>query len=503
LRLTTLLGRPEVDGRLGRPIMHHALRVEAITKTYGSTVANDDVTCELRSGEVRGLLGQNGAGKSTLVGVLTGHVTPERGHVLLDNTALDITGPADSLNAGIAAVYQNLLLVPSMTGIENIALALGQSPSQRLRERLRQLSDRYELPLQLDVPVQHLDMAARQRVEFARALCQEPRFLLLDEPTTFLPPTHVDDFLVTIRRLAEHGLAVLLITHRLDEARRVCDRVTVLRGGRVVTSYDRASLPNNQELALAMLGERVNEPHAYSAPDDTVVLAVRGLCTEDGNAEVGLVEVGLDLRRGEIVGIAGVDGNGQVELLEAIGGLRPATGSVTLAGREVSGLAYASRFRLGLQLLSGDRQRYGIVPTFSVFDHFDYALPAQDRQGVVHELNRLSVVPADPDVRADALSGGNQQKLMLARALVPNPKVLLLVYPTQGLDVRAAAVVKSLLIERARTGLSFVVLSSDLDELLAICDRVVVMYRGRIVGEQGRGSFEHETLAEWFTGLGV
>jgi simple sugar transport system ATP-binding protein len=480
------------------------LRVESITKAYGQTVANDGLTLEMHGGEVHGLLGQNGAGKSTLVSILTGHLLPDSGTVSRDGTPVDLSTPVHAARAGIAGVYQHLLLVPSMTGIENLALGLGQPPSAALRRRMSSIMESLGLPITLDVPVQRLDMAARQRLEFARALCQSPTVLLLDEPTAFLPPAHIDDFLDSVRRLADTGIAVLLITHRLEEVRRVCDRITVMRAGRTVASYTRDNLPGNSEIALTMLGERVVEPHASATNTGGVVLSVKALHTKRVTAsEVIVSGVDLDLHEGEIVGITGVDGNGQAELLDGIAGLRPSTGTVTLHGHDISGQPYWGRYRDGLQLLPADRQHDAIIPDFSVFDHFDCAQPGRVRDEVQELLLEYDVQPPNPDLRASFLSGGNQQKVMLARAFSARPRVLMMAYPTQGLDVKAAARIQSAILSHARQGIGFLVVSGDIDELLNLCDRILVMYRGRVVGEAHRGAVDTKVLAQWFTGVGV
>ncbi|MCU1497644.1 MAG: Simple sugar transport system ATP-binding protein [Acidimicrobiales bacterium] len=492
---------PVPAGGVGPVRLQHALRIEGVTKAYGPTVANDAMTFEIRAGEIHGLLGQNGAGKSTLVGILTGHIQPDSGRVLADDRPADLSSGEAALAAGIVAVYQTPMLVASMTGLENVALALGRPPTVAIAEQLDGLAEQYGLPLELDVPVERLDMAARLRIEFARALCQDPKVLLLDEPTTFLPPTQVDDFLECVRRLADSGVAVLMITHRLDEARRVCDQVTVIRSGAVVARYTHRDLPGNDALATAMLGEAVTEPEATGMPGTTKALSVTGLyAPASDHSEMALADIDLDVHVGEIVGIAGVDGNGQMDLLDAIAGVRTMSGSISLEGREVSSLPYVGRFHLGLQLLSGDRRRHGVVPELTVFEHFDFALDAPERDDVLARLAACDTRPLDLDIPATALSGGNQQKVMLTRALMAGPRVLMLAYPTQGLDVSAAATIHAALLDHARRGLGVVVVSSDLDELLGLCDRIVVMYRGRLVGTQRRGEIDRRVLGQWFTG---
>ncbi len=476
-----------------------ALVADGVTKSFGATRANDTVSLRLLGGEVHALLGQNGAGKSTLVGVLTGRLVADAGSVRLDGVELPAGNPRAHAAAGIATVFQDLMLVPSMTALENIALALGLAASRTTRNRVAKVSEDFDLPVELDERVSQLELPQRQRIELLRALCQEPTILLLDEPTSLLPPTLIDVFLQKVRELADRGIAVLLITHRLDEARRIADRVTILRGGRVIGEYEHGGLPSTSELAQAMVGTTVVERSALVSATDEDVLEATELSVTDETKHRVVNDVSLCVSTGEILGVAGVDGNGQLELLEAMAGLREATaGRLHLQGEEITSSSSYERWHAGIHFVSGDRRRDGIVPTFSLADHFTYALGADVLDEVPSVLRTYAVQPPDPNFRADQLSGGNQQKLVIARACERDSKVLLLSYPTQGLDVQATANIRDILVENASRGTAIVFTSSDLDELLSISHRVVVMNRGRIVGEQDRDAYDRKQLAEWY-----
>jgi ABC-type uncharacterized transport system ATPase subunit len=477
------------------------LTAEGISKRFGATQANDGLDIELAGGEVHALLGQNGAGKSTFVSVLTGRVAPDSGRVLLDGEEMPLGDPHASAAHGIATVFQELMLVPGMTGLENIALARGTSAGRATRAIAERVQAEFSLDAKLDVPVRDLELPDRQRVELVRALSGGPRVLLLDEPTSLLDPTAVPAFLAKVKELARAGLAVLLITHRLDEARTIADRVTVLRAGRKVAVYDEQDLPSNSDLAMAVVGARVVDHIETHEPADAAALEVDGLSALDDHKHPAVTDVALSLKRGEILGIAGVDGNGQLELLETIAGLRPAkAGRIVLDGEDLTGAGYGERFGRGVHFISGDRQRHGIVPTFTVSQHFEYALGRASTAGLAGILERYDVRPPVPSVRGDELSGGNQQKMLVAAVFQRESRVILLSYPTHGLDVQASLAVRRLIVERARErGVTMLVTSSDLEELLSLSHRIVVMSRGRVAGIQSRDAFDRRQLAEWFT----
>ncbi len=474
------------------------LDVRGISKTYGSIRANQDIDLRVAAGSVHALLGENGAGKSTLVNLINGRHVPDFGEIWFDGglvAASDTSRP----DSRIATVHQDLALVPVMTGLENIALALHRSADRDLRRTAADMQRRVGTNVDLDRPVEQLELPQRQRIELIKALCGEPRLLILDEPTTFLPPTETGPFLDVVRQLRDDGLAVLLITHRLDEARAVADCATVLRHGRVVARHLGPGLPDDQVLARQIVGTDVpvpNRPHAVLGNE---VLTLDTVSHREAGHPV-VDEVSLRLRAGEILGLAGVDGNGQLELLELVAGLRRCTGGrIELSGRPIHGGTLHHRAELGLQYVSGDRRRDGIVPTFTIAEHFEVVLGKGSARGLDGVLRRADVRPPDPRARADELSGGNQQKLMMARALERRPTVMLLSYPTQGLDVLASAQLRQMLIGRADAGVAIIMASGDLDELLGMCDTVAVMNGGRVVGIQRSGAFDRDELSSWYT----
>ncbi len=471
-----------------------------MTKSYGGPLVNDSIDLSVRSGEVHALVGENGAGKSTLVSILSGRLQPDGGSIAIEGVVVSLLNPRSQADRGVSTVFQELMLVPTMTGFENIALALGVSPNRATRKLVTGVQAKFSLPANLDAPVRALELPQRQRVELIRALCQRPKILLLDEPTSLLSPTEVPALLAKVRDLADGGLAVLFITHRLDEVRTVADRISVLRRGRLVRTYEHAALPPNAELAAEMLGAAVPmEAEAHPASDE-VCLRVDGVVVRGDHGEARVRGASLELRAGEILGIAGVDGNGQLELVESIAGLREReAGEIAYFGVDLGNADYERLHRDGVQFVSGDRARYGIVPGFTIGEHIEYALgrAVVDMRAL---LRAYDVRPPDPGHRADQLSGGNQQKMILAIASAEHARLLVMAYPTRGLDVRASLTVRKILAglaDERRVGI--IVTSSDLDELLALCHRIVVMRRGKVVGTQSRGEFDVNRLAEWYT----
>lgn len=488
------------------PSVTPRLSVDSITRRFGSFTANDSVSLDLNAGEIHALLGQNGAGKSTLVNVITGRLVPDEGSVRIDGESLPLGKPRDVAEHGVSVVYQDLMLVPSMTGLENIALALRTGADESARKLANEVQEEFGLAAELDRPVSELELPERQRVELIRALCQRPTVLLLDEPTSLLPPTSIDAFLGKVRELADSGLGVLLITHQLNEARKISDRLTILREGKIVNSFVRAELPSREDLAYAIVGKKVEieSPDHSRVPSQEVALEVSGISVEDDKGRRAVDGASLTIAPGEIVGLAGVDGNGQVEFLEAIAGLRPLLdGEIRHSGEDLADLGYKERLDGGIVFVSGDRRRHAIIPSFTIAEHFEYTLGREVAPQVPELLARYGVRPPDPEARADRLSGGNQQKVVLACACEREPHTLLLAYPTAGLDVEATAQIRQLLLDRAAAQLSILIASSELEELLFLCDVVGVMNRGRIVGFQRREEFDRQVLAEWFTGGGA
>ena len=482
------------------------LEAAGISKRFGALEANRDVSLTLRAGEVHTLLGQNGAGKSTLIGVLAGRHSPDAGEVRIRGRALPGGKPLAALKAGIGVVYQELAFIPTMTGLENLQFALRFEPwaarASSLKTKIGEVAERFNIDVNLDSPMRDVSQPHQQRIALLRALCQEPRVLVLDEPTALLPPGMVRTFLEYLGDLAKTGLGVLFVTHRLSEMRVVSHRVTVLRRGRVVGTFAAGSLPGDGDLAQLLVGSDVGSLGAL--PDVQVgppVLDVSELRCAARRASAAIDGVTLRVQPGEILGLGGVDGNGQEELLEAIAGLRPiSSGEVYLSGVRITQAAYRRRRRAGVFHVSGDRQRFGIVPRLTVAQNL---LLGQDREFVdpCLTVDRVGLLPPDPFFPAEKLSGGNQQKVLFGRLLQTTPAVVALSYPLRGLDIQASQSIRQLVLELAASGVAFIIAWSDLDELMTLCHRIVIMDRGKIVGEQERKFFDSPEMTDWFTTL--
>jgi general nucleoside transport system ATP-binding protein len=477
--------------------------LDGITKAYPGVLANDGVSLELRAGEVHALLGENGAGKSTLMGILYGLVRPDAGRIEVDGNEVEIGEPRDAMALGIAFVQQHFSLIPTLTVAENLVLALrfgGRRISPREGAALvRALSGRYGLEVVPDVPVERLAVGAQQRAELLKALARSPRVLILDEPSALLSPQEVEHLGEVIRRLTTEGLGVILIGHKLDEVLAVADRVTVLRRGRNVRTIERDAA-NRELLGQLMVGElgaAGDHTHVHPETKGPPLLEAVGIAVEGDRGELAVDGVSITLRAGEILGLAGLEGSGQVELVEALAGVRRVrSGSVRLRGREIGALGIAERQRAGIGHIPSDRRRSGLVGTLSVAENL--AIPVvRDRRfsrgGIVRRravrehaealIGRFGVRTPGPDVPVATLSGGNQQKVVVARELSRDPSVVLSCYPTWGLDFAATAAVHAELARRREAGAAVLLASMDLDELLDVADRIVVMQGGRVSGE--------------------
>jgi general nucleoside transport system ATP-binding protein len=464
-----------------------------ITKRFGAVTALEGVDLDLYAGEVHALLGENGAGKSTLNRVLFGMTPPDRGVVAVDGEPRHLASPADAIALGVGMVHQHYALVPTMTVVENMALVVRGRGLRRpaldaLRRRVVATSTRFGLDVDPDARIDALGVGRRQRVEILRALWGDARVLLFDEPTAVLAPTEVDQLLVLMRNLAEHGAAVVFVSHKLPEVLAVCDRFTVLRRGRHVVTLDRAEA-DAASLSTAMLGERRPRERQDAAPGDPgdTVLALDDVSLL-GNGQATTLRV----RRGEIVAIAGVEGNGQAELERLAAGI---------AAEAPVGVVVPARRRVGY--IPSDRARCGLIAELSVAENLvltELGEPRLRRRGLV-DRGAVKRVAADRigafDIRvsserqpAGTLSGGNAQKVVLARELSKDVDLIVAAEPTRGLDVAASAFVHDQLRSQRDAGVGVLVLSTDLDELTALADRLLVMRGGGIVGEWARSGLD-------------
>ncbi|HEY0187493.1 MAG TPA: ABC transporter ATP-binding protein [Cellulomonas sp.] len=485
-----------------------ALAVRGLTKRYGDLVANDAIDLTVRPGEIHALLGENGAGKSTLVRVLAGLTVPDAGRVQVGGVTLP-PGDADRARAlGIGVVHQHFMLVPDLTAAENVALALHADQPWRLRlpelaDRLAGLGARHGLPVHTDDPVGMLPVGERQRIEILKCLMTDARVLLLDEPSAVLSPDEWDRLAAVLRQLCGTGMAVVLITHKLGEIAAVADRCTVVRSGRVVATVPVAGTAP-AELARMMVGREVEltRTRALVPPGPTVLRADGvGLARYRGDRDLGPMT--FEVRGGEVLGIAGVEGNGQSELADLLAGVRaPTTGAVTVLRRDGGGSGVVG-------VIPEDRHAQGLALPLSLTDNLmmrDIATPRFSRWGVVRSrrvvrhcaglLHRYGIRARGPQVPADQLSGGNQQKVVVARELSREPDLLLAVQPTRGLDVGAVEFVHEQIEEHKRAGGATVLVSAELDEIFGLADRVAVLAAGQLVAVLGAAEATRERVGE-------
>ena len=483
-----------------------------IVKRFGDFTANDGVTLRLRGGEIHALLGENGAGKSTLVKIVYGALQPTAGRLRWYGAPVTVANPAAARRLGIGMVFQHFSLFEALSVTENIALALpGGFDRRALGARIARVSAEYGLPLEPGALVVDLSVGERQRIEIVRCLLQEPRLLIMDEPTAVLTPQEANRLFVTLRRLADDGCAVLYISHRLEEVKQLCHHAIILRHGKVVADVD-PQAETAASLARLMVGADVHavsaEAHAPHGPPMLVVAALS--LPADGPFGVALRNVSLEVRAGEVVAIAGVAGNGQSELFEALSGerLAPAPEAVTIAGEPCGTRGVTARRRLGAAFVPEERLGHSAVPGFALSDNVLLTRHASGgdlvRAGFIDRtatsavaarvIERFDVRTSRADPPAQALSGGNLQKFVVGRELDREPAVLVIDQPTWGVDAGAAAIVRQVLADMARGGAAVLVISQDLDEISEIADRIAVISRGELSAAYPAGEIDRERI---------
>lgn len=477
------------------------LELRGITKVFGPLVANDSIDLVVEPGEIHALLGENGAGKSTLMNVLYGLYQPDGGEILIDDKPVTFNGPGDAVAAGIGMVHQHFMLVPVFTVSESVALGyeptgpLGIISTERAAAKVKELSDRFGFNIDPDAYIEDLSVGAQQRVEIIKALSREAEVLILDEPTAVLTPQETDELLQIMRELKEQGRSIILITHKLREVKAVADKITVIRRGKVVGTADPSA--SETELASAMVGRAVDlGVDKKAAQPGNADFQIKNLTVLDhlGRAEVR--DLSFDVHAGEIVAIAGVQGNGQTELAEAILGLRDISqGSIELDGKPLAGMNVKSRLKAGIGFVPEDRSTDGMIATFSIAENM--ILDMYDREPFAKGVNmNKSVIAKNAEERRDefdvrvtsvfdpisTLSGGNQQKVILAREMSRDLHLLVASQPTRGLDVGSIEFVHARIVAERDKGTPVLIVSTELDEIYALADRIAVMYGGKLVG---------------------
>ncbi|MCC7441943.1 MAG: ABC transporter ATP-binding protein [Bdellovibrionales bacterium] len=501
-----------------------AVELVGLSKTFGSVRANDAVSFRVERGSIHGVIGENGAGKSTAMKMLYGIYTPDAGKILVEGKVRRWRSPQDAIAAGIGMVHQHFMLAGPHSALDNILL--GAETSRRAwswlppplrpidrsaaRAKLQALAERYSLPVDWDTPVERLPVGIQQRIEILKLLYRDARILILDEPTAVLTPQETQDLFANLRRLRGEGKTVLIITHKLKEVMAVTDRVTVFRGGKVTGGVE-TEATSPQELADLMVGRAVHLQVKVPPQPEPGQAALRlrdlKLTGREGGVE-RLKGVSLEVRSGEVVGIAGVEGNGQSELLESI--LRPAellSGRVEVLGQDVTDLPTAEIKAMGVGWVPEDRHRDGLLLNRPVRENFLLGLQSSaafSRSGLVQwgevdaavkrALEEYDVRPRDPDVNAGGLSGGNQQKLIIAREFERKPRLLVAAQPTRGVDVGAIEFIHDRILKARTEGAGVLLVSSELDEVLALSDRILVLYEGRIVAEFTRAQADEKRI---------
>jgi general nucleoside transport system ATP-binding protein len=499
-----------------------AVRLSGITKRYPGVVANHDIDITVRRGHVHAIVGENGAGKSTLMKTLYGMHRPDEGTIEVDGSPVHFSSPADAIRAGIGMVHQHFMLADNLTVLENVVLGAepgrgGLLDRSAARRRITEISDSYGLGLQPDILLEELGVGDRQRVEICKVLYRGAKILILDEPTAVLVPQEVDELFGNLRDLKAEGLTVLFISHKLDEVLKVADEITVIRRGTTVSTVDPAET-TARKLAELMVGSELPVPELRdSTVRDTVELDVAGLTVRAPDGRTVLDDVSFAIRQGEIVGIGGVEGNGQAELVEVILGLRPiVAGHIRLGDRDITGWGTRRRRMAGIGYIPEDRQRQGLLLEAPLWEnrilghqteapnvHGPFIAVGAAKRDTQRIIEEYDVRTPSIDVTAASLSGGNQQKLIVGREMSSKPSVLIASHPTRGVDVGAQAAIWDQLRDARANGLAVLLISADLDELIGMSDTLRVILRGKLVATMDPKTVTPAELGAAMTGAGA
>ena len=479
----------------------NVIEMREITKVFGEFVANDKINLELRKGEIHALLGENGAGKSTLMNMLAGLLEPTSGEIVVNGQVVKLDSPSKAASLGIGMVHQHFMLVEAFTVAENIILGSeltkkGVLDIARATREINELSERYGLAVDPSAKVADISVGAQQRVEILKTLYRGADILIFDEPTAVLTPSEIDELMAIMKNLVKEGKSIILITHKLDEIRAVSDRVTVIRRGKSIETVEIAGA-TNADLAEMMVGRSVSfKTEKQEAQPKEVIMSIKDLVVNENRGVPAVKNLSLDVRAGEIVGIAGIDGNGQSELIQAITGLRKIeSGSVELKGQSIVGLHPRQITEMSVGHVPEDRHRDGLVLEMMISENIalqTYYKEPLSKKGILNYTNiigyakqlmqEFDVRAASEIVPASALSGGNQQKAIIAREVDRNPDLLIVSQPTRGLDVGAIEYIHKRLIQERDNGKAVLVVSFELDEILNVSDRIAVIHDGKIQG---------------------
>lgn len=501
------------------PESSNVVEMHGIVKQFPGVLANDHVDFQLRRGEVHALLGENGAGKSTLMNVLAGLYHADAGEIMVNGKPVTFHSPRDAINQGIGMVYQQFMLVPSQTVAENIILGLDEPrfflSLSAAEKRVAALGEQFGLKVDPRAHIWQLSVGEQQRVEILKMLYRGVNVLIMDEPTAVLTPPEVRELFETVRAMAKQGRSLVFISHKLDEVLSIADRITVMQDGRVTAAALDSKSVNKNQLAHLMVGRDITfKLNKEAREPGAVVLDIQNLRAENDKGLPALRDVALQVRAGEIVGIAGVAGNGQSELAQVITGLRAcANGTIRVNDVELRNADAFKAIQTGVAHIPEDRSGTGTAPNLSVFENLimkSYRSAALSNWWRIHRhkarshatnlKEQFEIATPTIDTAARLLSGGNLQKLILAREISEKPKLMVAVHPTRGLDVGATEAVHRLLLQQRAAGAAILLISEDLDEVLAISDRIAVMYEGQIIGETPAASADIERIGLWMAG---